>query len=178
MIREFGGKKPRIHPTAFVSEAAYVVGDVEIGAHSSIWPGTVIRGDQHTIVIGAYVNIQDNSVLHADEDTHYGDHVTIAHGVVCHARFVGAHTLIGNGAIVNNGASIGDHTLVAGGSVVRDRAEIPSHSFVVGAPAEVRGPALERHLRMIDRTAESYAVTGRRFREAGLGDVPAEFLTE
>lgn len=177
MIRSFDGKSPRIHPTAFVSEAAYVVGDVEIGAYSSVWPGTVIRGDRHKIAIGAYVNIQDNCVLHSDSDATYGDYVTLGHRVMCHAKTVANHCLIGNGAVVNGDAVIREYSIVASGAVVLERVEIPASSFVVGAPAEVRSATTERHHRMIRGTAESYARNAQQFKEAGLGDVPPEFLT-
>lgn len=177
MIRAFNGKSPKIHPTAFVSEAAYVVGDVEIGANSSIWPGAVLRGDSHKITIGENVNIQDNCVLHADSDAHYGDFVTLGHRVMCHARTVGTNTLIGNGAVVNGDAEIGEFSIIASGAVVLDRAVIPPHSFVAGIPAEVKRETLERHHQMARSTAEGYVKTGAAFREQGLGDVPAEFLT-
>ena len=88
MIRSLNNQIPQIHPSAFVSEQAYVVGDVDIGECSSIWPGTIIRGDSGKIKIGSYVNIQDNSLVHADDDSTYGDYVTIGHGVVCHAKTV------------------------------------------------------------------------------------------
>ena len=81
MIRSFKGKTPKIHPTAFVSEAAYVLGDVEIGENSSIWPGTVIRGDSGKIIIGKNTNIQDNSVVHSDADSWIGDNSTMGHSV-------------------------------------------------------------------------------------------------
>ena len=176
MIRSFNGKSPRIHPTAFVSEAAYVVGDVEIGPWSSVWPGTIIRGDHHRIVLGAYVDIQDNCVVHTDSDARYGDFVTLGHHVICHAKTVETHCLIGNGAVVNGEASIGEYSIVAAGSVVLEGVEIPPHSFVAGVPAEARRSTEERHHRMIRGVAEGYARNGLQFREAGLGDVPAEFL--
>lgn len=176
VIREFEGRVPRIHPTAFVSEGAYLVGDVEVGPHSSIWPGTIIRADNHRIVIGAYVNIQDGCVLHTDSDATYGDYVTLGHRVMCHARYVGTHCLIGSGSVVNGEASIGEYSVIASGAVVLDRVEIPPHSMVTGIPAEVRRQTEERHHQRIRRTAEMYAENGRRFREAGLGDVPAQFL--
>jgi carbonic anhydrase/acetyltransferase-like protein (isoleucine patch superfamily) len=176
VIRSFNGKSPRIHPTAFVSELAYVVGDVEIGAHSSIWPGAVIRGDSHKITIGESVNIQDNCVIHADSDAHYGDFVTLGHRVMCHAKTVGTNTLIGNGAVVNGDAEIGEYSIVASGAVVLDRAVIPPRSFVAGVPAEVLRESQERHHKLAHGTAAGYAKTGQAFREQGLGDVPEEFL--
>ena len=178
MIRSFGGKSPKIHPTAFVSEAAYVVGDVEIGAYSSVWPGTVIRADHHKIVIGSYVDIQDNCLVHSDDDARYGDFVTLGHNVTCHASVVEHHCLIGNGAVVNGAAEIGEYSIVASGSVVLDRTKIPPHSFVAGVPAEVRRETDQRHLQMITGTAESYARNGQQFKEEGLGHVPDEFLLD
>ena len=80
MIRSYRGMTPKVHPTAWVSEFAYVVGDVEIGAYSSVWPGTVIRADTIKITWVRYVNIQDNCVLHADSDALYEDYVTLGHG--------------------------------------------------------------------------------------------------
>ncbi|MBM4414749.1 MAG: gamma carbonic anhydrase family protein [Chloroflexi bacterium] len=176
MIRSFDGKSPRIHPTAFVSEAAYVIGDVVIGPYSSVWPGTIIRGDHHTITIGAYVDIQDNCVVHADSDATYGDYVTLGHHVICHAKTIATHCLVGNGAVVNGDAEVGEYSIVAAGSVVLEREQFPPHSFVTGAPATVKRATEERHHRMIRGTAEGYAKNGQQFKAAGLGDVPAEFL--
>ena len=107
MIRSFDGKRPQVDPSAYVSEAAYVIGDVVIGAHSSIWPGTVIRGDHGRITIGSHTNIQDNSVVHSDADASIGDHVTIGHSVVCHALRVNDYALLGNGCVLNDGVVIG-----------------------------------------------------------------------
>jgi carbonic anhydrase/acetyltransferase-like protein (isoleucine patch superfamily) len=170
VIRSLGEKVPRIHPTAFVSEAAYVVGDVEIGEGSSIWPGTVIRGNNHKIKIGKYVNIQDNCVIHADADANYGDYVTLGHMVMCHATTVEEHCLLGNGAIVNGNAIIRHHSIVAAGSVVLERVEIPPNSFVTGAPGEVRNQVTERHLQMLDTLPMNYHRNGQIFKEAGLQD--------
>jgi carbonic anhydrase/acetyltransferase-like protein (isoleucine patch superfamily) len=176
VIRSFDGKSPRIHPTAFVSEAAYVVGDVEIGPYSSVWPGTIIRGDHHKIVLGAYVDIQDNCVVHTDSDAYYGDYTTLGHHVICHAKTVSTHCLLGNGAVINGDAEIGEYSIIASGAVVLERVQIPPHSFVIGAPAEVRRETSERHHQMIRGIAEGYANNGQQFKAAGLGDVPEEFL--
>ena len=111
MIRSVNGKTPKIHPGAFVSEAAYVIGDVEIGEGSSVWPGSVVRGDAGKIVIGKNTCIQDNSVVHGDADVDIGDDVVVAHRVVCHGRSIGNRVLLGNGCIVNDGVHIGDDSL-------------------------------------------------------------------
>ena len=170
MIRSYRGKTPRIHPTAFVSEFAYVVGDVEIGEGSSVWPGTVIRGDVGPIRIGRFTNIQDNCVVHTDREAVIGDYVTLGHGVVCHAARIGDYTLIGNNATLNDPAEIGDHCIVAANSVVLEGAKVPPHSFVAGIPAEVKRPVTERHLQMTERTARHYAQKAQLFRQEGLGD--------
>ena len=101
MIRALDGIEPKVHPDAFVSELAYVVGDVEIGEGASVWPGSVVRGDLGKVTIGAFTCIQDNSVVHGDADVTIGSHVVVAHRVVCHGLTIGDRTLIGNGAVVN-----------------------------------------------------------------------------
>ncbi len=168
VIRELDGRKPRIDPTAFVSEAAYVVGDVEIGAGSSVWPGTVIRADAGSIKIGSNTCIQDGSVVHGDDDVVIGNNVVIGHKVLCHARTVGDWSLIGNGASVNDGAEIGEGSLVASGAVVIERMSIPAGSLVVGIPARVRGSLKERHKELIRMTVEEYIHKGARFKSNGL----------
>lgn len=178
MIRKLGDKQPRIHPTAFVSEAAYVVGDVEIGEGSSVWPGTIIRGNVHKMKLGKYVDIQDNCVVHNDSEASYGDYVTLGHHVMCHAKTVEDHVLIGNGAVVNGDAVIGHHSIVAAGSVVLERQEIPPYSFVVGAPAEVKRQTTERHIQMIEGVAKGYHRNGQLFKEQGLQDPDQEKFTD
>ena len=168
MLRSLNGKTPQVHPTAYVSEAAYVVGDVEIGPHSSVWPGAVVRGDGGKITIGSHSNVQDNSVVHADADATLGDYVTVGHGVVCHAGRVEDYVLLGNGCVVNDGAVIGHHSIVAAAAMVLERKEIPPHSVAAGVPAEVRGRTLKRHLTLIEQAAASYAERAERYKAAGL----------
>ena len=168
MIRSLNGKTPKVHPTAFVSEAAYVVGAVEIGENSGIWPGTVIRGDASRITIGKNTNIQDNCVVHADQDARIGDGVTIGHGVVCHARIVADNCLLGNGCTVNDGAEIGEFSVVASGAVVLEDTKIPPGSLVVGIPATVKGRSADRHRELILSTACQYMERARQYKGAGL----------
>lgn len=171
MIRSFGGKSPKIHPTAFVSEAAYVVGDVEIGAGSSIWPGTVVRANEHKIVIAENVNIQDNSLVHNEHDSYIGPNVTIGHMVLCHADYVGEGTLIGNGAVVNGEALIGDHCVIASAAVILERAIIPPGSIVLGTPPnQVVRPGTDRHRGLGEDYAGRYFKNSRLFKANGLED--------
>ncbi len=168
MIRSFDGKTPQVDPTAFVSEFAYVVGDVIIGAESSVWPGTVIRCEGGgPIRIGRRTNIQDNCTLH-EGPMDIGDNVSVAHNVVVHCRFIGANTLIGNGAILLDGAEIGSGCLVAAGAVVRPGTKVPDGSFVVGVPGEVR-PLPDSLKPMTTGPVEVYVDNGRRYAAEGLG---------
>ena len=125
MIKVLGGKTPRIHPTVFVSEMAYIIGDVEIEENSSVWPGTVIRADAGFIRIGKNTCIQDNSTIHGDADVEIGDNVVIGHKVLCHARLVGNSSLLGSGCTVNDGVEIGDGSLIASGAVLMENVVIP-----------------------------------------------------
>lgn len=167
MIRSLDGKTPAVHETAYVSEFAYVIGDVVIGAQSSVWPGAVVRADSGKIVIGERSNVQDNSTLHADADASIGNDVTIGHGVVCHARRIGDHSLIGNGAVLNDGVEIGQWCLIAAGSVVPEKTKIPDRSIVRGVPGRVIGGIHDRHAEMIRIAGESYVERIPRYTASG-----------
>lgn len=166
-VRSLGGKTPQIDPDAFISEAAYIVGDVVIGPRSSIWPGAVIRADSGRITIGSGTNVQDNSVLHADADAVIGDGVTIGHGVVCHARTIGNGCLIGNGAVLNDGVELGEGCLVAAGSTITDNQAFPAKSLIRGTPGKAIGSIRERHAELQRRAAESYVRRIQRYRAEG-----------
>ena len=143
MIRGFRGKVPRIAESAFVSETAYVIGDVEVGGGSSVWPGAVLKGDfRHPqndgpLVIGEDTHIEDNAVIHFTRQI--GDHVIIGHGAVVEAKIVGSNVLIGNNATVLVGSEIGDFCIIAAGALVTEGAKIPAGSFVTGVPGKIRG---------------------------------------
>ena len=170
MLRSLQGKSPQVHPDAFVSEAAYLVGDVEIAARVNIWPGVVIRGDTGHVFIGEYTCVQDNSTVHSEADASIGPNVAIGHNVLCHADKVGQYVLIGNGAIVNGWVEIGDYCIIASGAVVLEHAKIPSYSLVVGVPAQVKAQVTEEHIARIKGTIERYAERGRLYNAQGLGD--------
>ncbi len=168
MIRAHAGHSPQIDPTAFVSEAAYVVGDVLIGAHASVWPGAVIRGDHGRITIGSHTNVQDNSVVHSDADASIGDHVTIGHRVVCHAAEVGSHVLLGNGCVLNDGVTVEDGAIVAAGAVVLEGTRVAKGTIVAGVPAKLRGRLMKRHRDLIEEASASYVALGARYKAEGL----------
>ena len=167
LIKTLEDKTPLVHPTAFVSEAAYVVGDVEIGEGSSIWPGTVIRGDMGKVKIGKYTNIQDNSVVHGDDDVEIGDYVIVGHRVMCHAKYIGDQSLIGNGAILNDGVIIGENIVVGSGAMLLENMDIPKRSIVVGMPGRVRGEIQQKHLDLQVELAEINSNQAKRYKKEG-----------
>ena len=168
MIRSIDGKTPRIHPTAFVSEAAYIVGDVEIGAGSNVWPGAVVRGDYGRIIIGKDCSIQDNCVVHTDDFLQFGDNVLMTHGAVVHGGRVGNNVLIGINAVLLEDARVGNYCIIGAGAVVRGGAQVPDYSLVVGVPGQVKPLTDEQANRLKDPTA-NYRLNARRFIDAGLG---------
>jgi len=169
MIKPFRGIMPKIHPDAFVSEFAYVVGDVEIGAGSSIWPGTVVRGDAGKVVIGRNTCVQDNSVVHSDDrGAVIGDNVVIGHRVVCHGDKIGDNVVLGNGCIVNGGKTeVGDNCVIAAGAVVLENTKVPANSFMVGIPAVARGQVTKEHLKRFKRNADLYVKLGQEYKADG-----------
>lgn len=166
LLSELDGKRPSVEPSAYVVETAHVIGDVAIGAHSSVWPGAVIRADSGSIKIGKRSNIQDNSVLHADSDAVIGDDVTIGHGVVCHARYIGDGALIGNGAVLNDGVVIGPGCLVAAGAVVTENTEFPPNTLIRGVPGKAIGRLRDRHRKLQQMAAESYVQRIDRYKQS------------
>ncbi len=167
MIRSFDGHTPRIADSCFISEAAYVVGDVEIGEHSNVWPGAVIRADFASIRIGSYVDIEDNCVLHAGSDMEIGDSVIVGHGAVVHSARVGNRVLIGMNATTLHNSVVGDGSIIAAGALVTEGQEIPPGSFVVGIPGKVKGPVTEQ-MAWIDGHEQFYPRLAKRYKEQGL----------
>ena len=117
-----------------------VIGDVEIGPGSSLWFGSVVRGDIHSVRIGARTNLQDLCVVHVTRDrfsTHLGDEITVGHRAVVHGCRIGDGALIGIGAIVLDGAEVGEEALIGAGAVVTPGTKIPAGALALGAPARV-----------------------------------------
>ena len=168
MIRNLDGNKPKIHPSVFVSEAAYIVGDVEIGEGSSIWPGAVIRGDYGKIIIGKNCSIQDNCVLHTDDYLELGDNVLMTHGAVIHGGTIGNNVLIGVNAAVLESAHVGNYCLIGACALVLADANIPDQSLVIGVPGRVL-PLTDEHRERLKDPTEIYVRNARRFIDAGLG---------
>ena len=159
MIRSYKGRSPKIDASAFVDETAQIIGDVEIGADSSVWMNCVVRGDVNVIRIGRRTNLQDGTIVHVMRDTHptrLGDEVTVGHGAILHGCVVEERCLIGMGAILLNGATIGHDSIVAAGALVAERMQVPPRSLVMGSPAKVRRELTAAEVASIRDYAERY----------------------
>ena len=169
MIRSLGDKRPRIAESAFVSEMAYVVGDVEIGENSGVWPGAVIRADLQLVKIGENTQIEDNAVLHGGlTPIEIGNNVLVGHSAMVHAKKIGNKVLIGANATILHNVEIGDSCIIAGGAVVPDGMNIPNGSFVAGVPAKIKGKATRKQLWWTEDAVSAYLELMRKFKEEGL----------
>ncbi len=164
-IRTFNNISPHIAESAFVDETALVIGDVAIGADTSIWPMTVVRGDVHSIKIGERTNIQDASVLHVTHDGEFspggfpltvGNDVTVGHRVLLHACTVGNLCLIGMSATVMDGAVVEDKVIVGAGSLVPTGKKLESGYLYVGSPVKRVRQLNEKELAFLEYSAKHY----------------------
>lgn len=161
---------PSLAGTVFVAPGAAVVGAVDLGEESSVWYGSVLRGDINRIIIGAQSNVQDLSVIHVSDEfpAVVGERVTIGHRAIIHACTVYDEVLVGMGAIVLDGAEIGPRSIIGAGSVVTKGMRIPEGSLVVGTPGRiVRSLSAEERLSNAV-LAMKYVEVSRRYRELGL----------
>jgi carbonic anhydrase/acetyltransferase-like protein (isoleucine patch superfamily) len=166
-IKAFQNQTPRVHPTVFVAEDAVVIGDVEIGEDSSVWFGSVIRGDVNYIRIGVRTNIQDHSIIHVNTGTHptiLEDEITVGHRVTLHGCYVESNCLVGIGSTVLDGARIGHNSLIAAGSLVTPNTQIPPRSMVMGAPARVKRELTEEELVNMSHNWQSYVELAATYR--------------
>ncbi|THB77121.1 MAG: gamma carbonic anhydrase family protein [Desulfobacteraceae bacterium] len=136
----FKDDKPRIHESVFTAPTAQIIGNVSIGAESSVWFQTVIRGDMEKITIGEQTNIQDLCMCHADEGIplNVGNRVTVGHRCIIHGCTIEDGCLIGMGAVIMNRASIGRGSVIAAGSVILEGSQIPPYSLVAGSPGRIK----------------------------------------
>jgi carbonic anhydrase/acetyltransferase-like protein (isoleucine patch superfamily) len=159
MIRSYKGKLPRIAASAYIDEAAVIIGDVEIGEDSSVWPCTVIRGDVHWIKLGKRTNVQDGCVLHVMRDEwplELGDNVTIGHGVILHGCKIESRVLVGMGCTIMNGARIGTGSIIAAGTLIPEGAVVPPGSLFMGHPGKLRRELSEKDQASVDMYAQRY----------------------
>jgi carbonic anhydrase/acetyltransferase-like protein (isoleucine patch superfamily) len=159
MLRPHRGRMPVVHESAYIDPSAQVIGDVVIGAESSVWMNAVVRGDVNYIRIGARSNVQDGTIIHVMHDTHptvIGDDVTLGHGVIVHGCTLGNRVLIGMGATLLNGVEIGDDSIVAAGALVTEGTRVPPRSLVMGSPGKVRRVLEDEQVAAILEYAQNY----------------------
>jgi carbonic anhydrase/acetyltransferase-like protein (isoleucine patch superfamily) len=149
---------PTVHPTAFVHEQAIIIGNVSLGARVSVWPTAVIRGDSDSITIGDDSNVQDGSVIHADEGvpTTIGKRVAIGHRAIVHGSTVDDDCLIAMGAILLNGVHVGTGSIVAAGALCPEGMTIPPNSLALGIPARIVREVTRDERARIQQTVSSY----------------------
>jgi len=171
MLIAYGTQRPQVDPSAYVQRSAQVIGDVIIGAQSSVWFNVVIRGDVYPVRIGRRTNIQDNSTIHVTGGrwaTVIGDDVTVGHGVILHGCRVADRCLIGIGAIVLDNAEIEADCLIAAGSLVPPGARIPSGHLAKGSPATVARPLRADELAHLRQSAANYVEHATKYRAHGI----------
>ena len=166
MILPYRGKAPVIDPTVFLAPMAAVIGDVTIGAGSSVWFGAVVRGDFQPITIGQNTNIQDNATIHVMRDVpvHIGNNVLIGHNAVVHCSRVGDNTLIGMGSIVMGYSEIGENVVIGAGTFLPQHKKIPSNSLVFGNPAQIVRALRDDEIEALQEAVENYANLGVEYK--------------
>ena len=167
MRRPFDQVHPSIHGSAYVSDDAIIIGDVEIGEDASVWFGSIIRGDVNFIRIGARTNIQDGTIIHVSSKTHstvLEDEITVGHRVTLHGCHVESGCLIGIGSILMDGVRIGANSLVGAGSLLTPGTQIPPRSLVLGSPARVKRELTDDELTSLDRSWRNYVALKNKYK--------------
>jgi carbonic anhydrase/acetyltransferase-like protein (isoleucine patch superfamily) len=170
MIRTHAGNTPKLGPRVFVAETAAIIGDVVIGEASSIWYGTVLRGDVMPIRVGARTSVQDGTIVHVTAGrfgTEIGSDCTIGHAAIIHACVVEDFCLVGMGSILLDGCRIGTGSLVGAGSLVTPGTHIPPNSLVIGSPAKVRRTLNASERAQIEFGAAHYVELARAYLAEG-----------
>lgn len=169
MLEPFAGKHPRVDPAAFVHASAVLIGDIVIGAESSIWPNVTLRGDDGPVVIGAQTSIQDNTVIHCTEGfswTRVGDRVTVGHSAVLHGCTIHDDVLIGMGAIVLDNAIVESGALVAAGCLVPPGKIVRAGTVVAGNPMKLLRECRDQDRAMIEAGWRAYVARAAEYRRA------------
>jgi carbonic anhydrase/acetyltransferase-like protein (isoleucine patch superfamily) len=159
VLRSFKNTRPLVDASAYVDQSAQVIGDVQIGAESSVWMNVVIRGDVNHIRIGKRTNIQDLTMIHVMRETHptiIGDEVTVGHSAVVHGTTIEDRVLIGMGAVLLNGVHIEHDCVIAAGTLLTEGTRIPARSLVMGRPGKVKRPLTDEEVAEIRWYSDNY----------------------
>ncbi|AWK51181.1 gamma carbonic anhydrase family protein [Clostridium beijerinckii] len=166
MIKNFMDMKPILEEEIYIAETAVIIGDVTLKRNSNIWFGAVLRGDEESIVVGENTNIQENAIVHVDENNkvEIGDGCTIGHGVIVHGCKIGNNTLVGMGAIILNGAKIGNNTIVGAGSLITQNKVFEDGVLIIGNPAKVVRKLTEEEIDNNKKSYLNYIELSKKFR--------------
>src|ERR1700740_463869 len=159
MIRSYQGHTPAVPENCYVDVSAQVIGDVVLGECSSVWMNAVVRGDVHSIRVGAHSNVQDCAVLHGMRNLYpviVGEYVTIGHNATVHGCVIEDTCLIGIGAVILNNAHIGEGSIIAAGAVIPEQTKIPPRSLVAGVPGKVRRTLGDADRALVLKYAQNY----------------------
>ncbi|ELK45972.1 gamma carbonic anhydrase family protein [Halobacillus sp. ACCC02827] len=167
MICEYKGKRPSIHPTAYIADDAVITGDVFIDEGASIWFKTVIRGDVAPVHIGRNTNVQDLSMLHQSpgQPLILEDGVTVGHQVTLHSAHIKKNALIGMGSLILDGAIIGEEAFIGAGSLVPPGKVIPPRTLAFGRPAKVVRELNEHDYQELERIRTTYIEKGNYYKQ-------------
>jgi carbonic anhydrase/acetyltransferase-like protein (isoleucine patch superfamily) len=159
-------RTPQVAPSAYIADAATLIGSVVVGERASFWTGASARGDNETITLGAETNVQEGAVLHADPGfpLTIGERVTVGHQAMLHGCTIGDGSLIGIQAVVMNGAVIGRHCLVGAGAIVTEGKSFPDRSLIIGAPAKLARSLGDDDVANLERAAAGYVERGASYR--------------
>jgi carbonic anhydrase/acetyltransferase-like protein (isoleucine patch superfamily) len=162
LLDRFLRKQPKFGKGVYITKGAVVIGDVTLGAHSSVWYNAVLRGDIQRIVIGHHSNIQDNAVLHLSDvlPCILGNWVTVGHSAILHACKIDDEVLVGMGAVILDGAVIGKQSIIGAKALVTQGTKIPPGSLVLGAPAKVVRKLTKKERAGLKWWAEHYVDNG------------------
>jgi carbonic anhydrase/acetyltransferase-like protein (isoleucine patch superfamily) len=155
---------PRIHPDAFIHPDATIIGNVEVGAFSTVWPGAVLRGDSGLITIGTESSIQDGTVIHCipTQPTSVGDRCVVGHIVHLEGCTIQSDSLVGNGSVVLHFAVVESNSLVGSNAVVPNNMVVPSNSMALGVPAKIREHTVVDGFNQL--AVMSYVENGKRYK--------------
>jgi len=159
MIRSYQGKTPVVPASCYVDVSAQLIGDVVLGEQASVWMNAVLRGDVHSIRLGARSNVQDCAVLHGMRNLYpviVGEMVTIGHNATVHGCVLEDAVLVGIGAVILNNARVGEGSIIAAGAVIPEQTVIPPNSLVAGVPGKVKKTLGDEDRKMILKYAQNY----------------------
>ena len=165
-IVEFNGQRPKIDPTVFLAPDAWIIGGVELREQVNVWSGTIIRGDDDTVIAGKRTTILEHCIIEAPTGSpvRIGENAIISHGATVHGAQIGDYTLVGIGAIVLDGSKVGDGSIIGSGALVPQRTEIPPGKLVIGIPGKVVRDVEEADTETMNRERERTLAKAEKYK--------------